>query len=147
MVSFKIRIDAAPEQVFEEISHVERHPSWANPNAKMKMEQVVGSGPGRDSTYRSSAVFIKKPVSADISVAAYEPSRRFAIRSDQHQEGKKDVWFQNDYELSPEGEGTTVTKTVTSDGNPLPFYLAYPAVRADQMKALKALKRKVEGSG
>src|SRR2546427_11759745 len=72
-VTFKIQIAAPPERAFDELSHVERHPSWANPVAQMKMEQTAGEGPGPTSRYRSSGLFVKKPVSADISVTAYEP--------------------------------------------------------------------------
>lgn len=147
MPSFKIQIDAPAERVFDTIAHVEGHPAWANPKAKMQMEQVAGSGPGPDSRYRSSAIFVGKAVSADITVTAYDPGRRFSIRSDQHQAGKKDVWYENDYRLTSEGRGTLVTKTVTSNGNPIPFILAYPAIRADQMTALRNLKRRVESGG
>jgi len=144
-VTFRIQIDAPAERVFEELSHVERHPSWANPAASMKMEQTAGSGPGADATYRSSGVFVKKAVSADISVTAYDPPRRFAIRSDQHQEGKKDVWYLNDYTLTPDGGGgTTLQKHVTTGTAPALLYIAYPAVRKDAMTALRNLKKRVE---
>ena len=107
----------------------------------MTMEQTAGDSPRPDSAYRSSGVFVGKPVTADITVTAYEPPRRFAIRSDQHQEGKKDVWYLNDYTLSPADGSTIVTKSVTSNGNPAIFYIAYPAVRADAMTSLRNLKR------
>ena len=97
MPEFTIQIDAPPERVFEELSHVERHTSWANPKSSMTMEQTGGAGPGPTSTYRSSGVFVGKNVSADITVTAFDPPRHFAIRSDQHQEGKKDIWYLNDY--------------------------------------------------
>jgi uncharacterized protein YndB with AHSA1/START domain len=139
-LTFKIAIDAPPERVYSHLSDVTTHPSWANPKAKMRMEQTAGSGPGADARYRSSGVFVGKQVSADISVTAYEPPRRFAIRSDQHQEGKKDVWYQNDYTLTPDDRGTVVAKHVTSNGNPLMLYVAYPAVRADAMTSLRNLK-------
>ena len=71
-----------------------------------------------------AGIFVGKAVSADITVTEYDPPRRFAIRSDQHQEGKKDVWYLNDYTLSPASGGTQVTKHVTSNGNPAIFYLA-----------------------
>jgi uncharacterized protein YndB with AHSA1/START domain len=146
-VKFSTAIDAPPERVFEHLADVPRHPTWANPKAKMSMEQTAGSGPGPDAAYRSSAVFVGKPVSADISVVAYEKPERSAIRSEQHQEGKRDIWYVNDYTLTAEGDGTRLTKRVTSNGNPLPFYLANPAVRADQMKSLRNLKRLAESSG
>ena len=145
-VSFTIQIQAQPERVFEELSHVERHPTWANPKAQMRMEQVAGEGPGAASTYRSSGVFAGKQVSADISVTTFDPPRRLSIRSDQHQDGKKDVWYENDYTLTPRDGGTLLRKRVTT-ANPLPLYVAYPAVRADAMKALRNLKAKVEGGG
>jgi hypothetical protein len=56
-----------------------------------------------DFDHRSSGVFTGKNVSADITVTAFDPPRRFSIRSDQHQEGKKDTWYQNDYTLTPDG--------------------------------------------
>jgi len=142
--TFSITIQAPPERVFEELSHVERHPSWANPKANMEMAQVSGEGPGAESRYRSSGIFVNKAVSADISVTAYDPPRRFAIRSDQHQEGKKDVWYLNDYTLTPEAGGTKIAKTVTSNGPKALFVIAYPAVKKDAMTALKNLKAKVE---
>ena len=143
-VTFRIKIDAPPERVFDELSHVERHPSWANPAASMKMDQTVGIGPSADAKYRSSGVFVKKAVSADISVTTYDPPRRFAIRSDQHQEGKKDVWYLNDYTLTPDAGGTTLQKHVTTGTAPALLYIAYPAVRKDAMTALRNLKKKVE---
>ena len=146
-VKFSIAIDAPPERVFEHLADVPTHPAWANPKAKMTMEQTAGSGPGPGAAYRSSGVFVGKPVTADIAVTAYEPSRRFAIRSDQHQEGKRDVWYVNDYTLTPTGTGTRLSKRVTSNGNPAIFYLAYPAIRSDQMTSLRNLKRLAESGG
>lgn len=143
-LTFKIEIAAPPERVFSQLEDVTTHPSWSNPKAEMTMEQTTGSGPGSDARYRSSGVFVGKPVSADITVTAYDPPRRFAIRSDQRQEGKKDVWYLNDYTLSPANGGTAVTKHVTSNGNPLIFFIAYPALRADAMTALRNLKRVAE---
>ena len=144
MPTFKIQIQAPPERVFEELSHVERHPSWANPKANMEMAQVAGDGPGADSRYHSSGIFVNKAVSADITVTAYDPPRRFAIRSDQHQDGKKDVWYQNDYSLTPQDGGTELAKTVTSNGPAALFVIAYPAIKKDAMTSLKNLKAKVE---
>lgn len=146
-VTFKIAIDAPPERVFDHLADVRAHPMWANPKSSMTIEQTAGAGPGPDASYRSSGVFVGKPVTADFSITAYEPPRRFAIRSNQHQEGKKDIWYLNDYLLTPDGGGTRVSKRVTSNGNPAMFYLAYPAIRADQMTSLRNLKRLAESSG
>jgi uncharacterized protein YndB with AHSA1/START domain len=144
MPEFTIHIDAPPERVFDELSHVERHTSWANPKSNMTMEQTGGVGPGPASTYRSSGVFTGKNVSADITVTAFDPPRRFAIRSDQHQEGKKDTWYQNDYTLAPDGGGTTLTKHVTSSVSPVILFIAGPAIKKDAMTSLRNLKAMVE---
>jgi uncharacterized protein YndB with AHSA1/START domain len=141
---FTIAIDAPPERVFSRLAEVTSHPSWSNPKAKMTMEQTVGSGPGPDARYRSTGLFAGKPVAADITVTAFDPPRRFAIRSDQQQRGKKDVWYLNDYTLEPRGGGTVLHKRVTSSTSPLILFLAYPAVRADAMTSLRSLKRSLE---
>ena len=85
MPEFTIQIDAPPELVFDELSHVEQHPSWANPKSQMTMAQTSGDGPGPTATYRSSGVFTGKAVSADISVTKFDRPREFSIRSEQHQ--------------------------------------------------------------
>ena len=141
---FAIEIDAPRERVFSALADPTSHPSWSNPKAKMAMEQTAGAGPGADARYRSSAVFAGKAVSADITVTAYEPPSRFAIRSDQHQDGKRDVWYLNDYTLEERDGRTLLRKRVTSSTNPLVLFLAYPAVRADAMTSLRGLKRRVE---
>ena len=147
MPEFTIQIDAPPELIFEELSHVERHPSWANPKSQMTMQQTNGDGPGPTATYRSSGVFTGKAVSADISVTKFDRPREFSIRSDQHQEGKKDAWYENDYTLRPNGSGTALSKHVTGSIGPIVFALAYLAIRKDAMTSLRNLKTTVEAKG
>ena len=144
MPSFTIQIDAPPERVFEELSHVERHTVWANPKSQMTMQQTGGDGPGSSSTYRSSGVFTGKDVSADITVKAFDPPHRFTLRSIQHQEGKKDVWYENEYTLEPTAGSTKVTKTLTGGLSPVVFFLASLAIKKDAMTSLRNLKRQVE---
>jgi uncharacterized protein YndB with AHSA1/START domain len=144
MPTFSIHIDAPPEVVFDELSHVERHPTWANPKANMTMQQASGEGPGPDARYRSTGVFTGKEVSADISVTKFDPSREFSIRSDQHQDGKKDAWYENDYTLRPEGGGTVLTKHVTGSLSPVVFALTHFAIKKDAMTSLGNLKRTLE---
>ncbi len=69
------------------------------------------------------------------------------IRSDQHQEGKKDSWYENDYTLRPNGNGTTLTKHVTGSISPVVFALAHLAIRKDAMTSLRNLKKAVEAKG
>ncbi len=143
-VSFKISIQAPPERVFDVLADVAHHPDWANPKSEMKMEQTAGSGPGAGATYHSQGVFLKKPVSADISVTAYERPSRITLRVDEHREGKETRWFDNAYTLRAVSGGTQVTKRLSTGTAPAMLYLAYPALRADAMPALRALKAKAE---
>ena len=117
---------------------------WANPKAKMRAEQTGGEGPGPGATYRTQGVFVNKPVSADLTVTAFERPRRFSIRSDQRQDGKKEVWYENEFTLESRGSGTEVVKRTTSNSNPVMLFIAYPAIRGDAMTSLRNLKAKVE---
>src|SRR4029078_2854462 len=89
--------------------------AWANPKADMTMEQVAGDGPGPDAKYLSTGIFTKSRVSPDLTVTANQPSTAFTIRLIQHQEGKKDAWYQHDYTLTPQGSGTLVAQA--TDGS------------------------------
>jgi uncharacterized protein YndB with AHSA1/START domain len=147
MPTFSIHIAARPEAVFDELSHVERHPAWANPKAQMRMEQTEGDGPGLHAHYVSHAVFIGKDVSADIDITRFDPPRVFALRATQHQEGKKDGWIEHTFTLTPEAGGTMVEKHMTgpfSVGAALLGVIAYPAVRRDSFTSLGNLKRMME---
>jgi uncharacterized protein YndB with AHSA1/START domain len=142
--TFKIEVAATPEQVFDYLADVRRHPEWANPKAKMAAEQIVGDGPGQGAAYKTHALFVNKPVTADVQVTAFERPRKFAIRSDQHQEGKKDVWYENEFTLTRSAGGTVISKHTTSNGNPVVGVVAYPAIRGDALTSLRNLKSKLE---
>jgi len=147
MPTFTIQISAPPEMVFDEISHVERHPAWANPKAKMEMEQTVGDGPGSGAHYVSHAIFVGKPVSADIDITAFERPRTFALKATQHQEGKKDSWIEHTFTLTPGDGGTKVTKHMTGEasvGAAIIGFFAYPAIKKDAMTSLGNLKQMLE---
>ncbi len=89
-------------------------------------------------------MFTGKQVSADLTVTAFDPPRRFAVRSDQHQEGKKDQWYLNDYTLAPQGGGTALTKTMTTSLSPMVIFLAGMAIKKDAMTSLQNLKGMLE---
>lgn len=147
MPTFSILIAAPPEPIFDELSHVERHPTWANRKAGMRMDQTAGEGPGTGSHYVSHATFVGKPVSADIDITRYEPPRVFALRATQHQEGKKDSWIEHTFTLTPVPGGTRVSKHMTGQaslGAAVLGFVAYPAIRRDAMTSLGNLKAMME---
>jgi len=51
-------------------------------------------------------------------VTAYRPSNAFTIRLPQHQDGKKDAWYQHVYTLTRQGTGTLVEKETDGSINP-----------------------------
>jgi uncharacterized protein YndB with AHSA1/START domain len=144
MIRSSITIGVPPEAVFDELSHVERHPTWANPKAEMTMEQVAGDGPGLDARYRSSGVFTKSHVTADVSVKAFQPSSVFGVRSIQHQDGKDDAWYEHIYRLSAQGSGTLLEKETDGSFGKVIRVIAGPAIKKDAMTSLTNLKRLLE---
>jgi len=144
---FRIKAEGvSPEQAFDYVSDVSRHPEWANPNAKMRMDPVSGGTPHLGAKYRSQAVFIRKPVSADLEITKLERPARFAYSVAHHQQGKKDVHYENTFTFTRADGGTLIEKTLGSDGNPIVLFLAYPAIRGDAMKSLRNLKAKLESA-
>lgn len=141
---FRIHVDAPPEAVFDYVSDMKRHPEWANPKAKLTIEEVSGGAPALGSKYRSSGLFVGKPTNADIEVSRFDRPRVFAYRLAQHFEGKKDTHYEQTYTLAPKDGGTDVDKGIWSDGNPVIGFIAYPAIRGDAMTALRNLKAKLE---
>lgn len=144
---FRIKADGvSPEQAFDYVSDVSRHPEWANPKAKMRVDPVSGGAPHLGAKYRSQAVFIGKPVSADLEITKFERPARFAYSVSHHQQGKKDVHYENTFTFTRADGGTLIEKTLWGDGNPIVLFLAYPAVRADAMKSLRNLKARLESA-
>jgi Polyketide cyclase / dehydrase and lipid transport len=132
MMALRFRIKAegvSPEEAFDYVSDISRHPEWANPSA-----------------YRSQAVFVRKPVSADLEITRFERPEAFAYSVAHHQQGKKDVHYENTYTFTRANGGTLIEKSLTSDGNQIVLMIAYPAIRGDAMKSLRNLKTTLEGS-
>jgi len=134
------------EQAFDYVADVSRHPDWANPNAKMRVDPVSGGAPHLGAKYRSQAVFIRKPVSADLEITKFERPATFAYSVAHHQQGKKDVHYENTYTFTRADGGTLIEKSMWSDGNPIIGIIAYPAIRGDSMKSLRNLKAKLESA-
>jgi uncharacterized protein YndB with AHSA1/START domain len=144
---FRIKSEGVtPEEAFDYVSDISQHPEWANPSAKMRMEPVSGGAPHLGAKYRSQAVFVRKPVSADLEITKFERPRTFAYSVAHHQQGKKDVHYENTYTFTRADGGTLIEKSLSSDGNQIVLMIAYPAIRGDAMKSLRNLKTTLEGS-
>ena len=77
-------------------------------------------------------------------MTSYRPSTALTIRLTQHQEGKKDAWYQHAYTLTSEGSGTLLEKETDGSINPVVRVLAGPAIKKDAMTSLTNLKHLLE---
>ena len=143
-----MHIDAPPEKVFDVLSDVANHGSWANPRAELKISEVSGGPPGLGSTFRSEQVFAGQAQTAAIEIVEFDRPNRFAFAISQHKQGGggKEVHYRHSFVLSPERGGTKLVRTTAGDGNPVIGFLAKPAIMKDGRTSLGNLKEKVEAS-
>ena len=140
---FKIQVAAPPQKVYDVVSDIANHGSWANPSAGLEVEPVSGGPTQVGSTFKSSQKFAGKHTGADLTVTKLNaPS---VLQFDAVQAGKKPVTFTNTFTLTQNAKGTLVERSLDAKpANPLAIVF-YPAIRMDAMKALKNLKARVEG--
>jgi len=143
-----MHIDAPPEKVFDVLSDVANHGSWANPRAELKIAEVSAGPPALGSTFRSEQVFAGKAQTAEIEIVEFDRPNRFAFAISQHKHGGggKEVHYRHSFVLSPEAGGTKLVRTTAGDGNPVIGFLAKPAIMKDGRTSLGNLKEKVEAS-
>ena len=79
-----MHIDAPPEKVFDVLSDVANHGSWANPRAELKVAEVSAGPPALGSTFRSEQVFAGKAQTAEIEIVEFDRPNRFAFAISQH---------------------------------------------------------------
>ena len=140
---FKIQVAAPPERVFDIVSDIAHHGSWANPKAGLEVTPVSGGPTQVGSTFKSSQRFAGKHTGADLKVTEYSAPTKLVF--DAVQAGKKPVNFTNTFTLTPVDGGTLVERSIDAKpANPIAI-VVYPAIRADAMKALRNLKAKAEG--
>ena len=140
---FKIQVAAPPQRVFDIVSDIANHGSWANPAAGLEVTPVSGGPTQVGSTFKSSQKFAGKHTGADLKVVKVDPPNTIAF--DAVQAGKKPVTFTSTFTFTPKDGGTLVQRELDAKpANPLGI-LFYPAIRMDAMKAMRNLKAKAEG--
>ena len=141
---FKVHVDAPPEKVFEIVSDLPNHGSWANPKSGLEVKPVSGGPTTVGSTFKSTQRFARQNTGADITVKEVAAPTKLVF--DAMQSGnKKAVNFTNTFTLTPENGGTLVERAIDADPSSPIAILVYPAIRMDAMKALRRLKEKAEG--
>jgi uncharacterized protein YndB with AHSA1/START domain len=138
----KIQIAAQPQKVFDVLSDVANHGTWANQKAGLEVKPISGGPTAVGSTFKSSQKFGSKHVDAEIKVIKASAPTTFAFEA--FQPGKKPVTYTSTFTLTPSEGGTQVERSLEADPSGLIVVIASPAIKADMMKALKNLKAKVE---
>ena len=143
-IKAKIQVAASPQKVFDVLSDIPSHGTWANQKAGLEVKPVSGGPTAVGSTYKSSQKFAGKHAAADIKVISLDAPNTLAFEA--LQEGKKPVTYKSTFTLTPSEGGTLVERTLEPNPSGLMVTIAAPAIKADMMKALKNLKAKVEGA-
>jgi uncharacterized protein YndB with AHSA1/START domain len=140
-ITCTVTIAKPPEQVFAYVADVSKHGEWSpkpfrvedlsGPVAKGTTFTSYGQIPG-DKNHRN-----------DVEVTECDPPSRFALRS-----AEKDQHFFNTFEISAEGAGSKLVRTMDM---PVPggflgvvFPMFVPLIRRDVQKGLNNLKANVE---
>src|SRR5438067_5528736 len=133
-INASVRIAKPPEQVFAYVADVSKHGEWSP--KPLRIEDM--SGPVAKGTTFTSYGTIPgdKNHRNDVEVTEYAPPTRLALRS-----VEKDQHFFNTFEISAEGNESTLTRTMDM---PLPggvlgvvFPLFVPVIRRDVQKGLR----------
>jgi uncharacterized protein YndB with AHSA1/START domain len=143
-IKAKIQVAAPPQKVFDVLSDIPSHGTWANQKAGLEVKAVSGGPTTVGSTFKSSQKFAGKHAAADIKVIRLDAPTTLAFEA--LQEGKKPVTYKSTFTLTPADGGTLVERTLEPNPSGLMVTIAAPAIKADMMKALKNLKAKVEGA-
>ena len=143
-IKARIQVAAPPQKVFDVLSDIPSHGTWANQKAGLEVKPVSGGPTAIGSTFKSSQKFAGKHAAADIRVIQLDAPTTLAFEA--LQEGKKPVTYKSTFTLTPSDGGTLVERTLEPNPSGLMVTIASPAIKADMMKALKNLKAKVEGA-
>jgi uncharacterized protein YndB with AHSA1/START domain len=140
-ITCSVTIAQPPEKVFAYVSDVNKHSEWSpkpyriedlsGPIAKGTTFTSYGTIPG-DKNHRN-----------DVEVSECDPPSRFALNSTE-----KDEHFFNTFEISAEGAGSKLTRTmdmpVPGGFTGLVFPMFVPLIRRDVQKGLNTLKANLE---
>jgi uncharacterized protein YndB with AHSA1/START domain len=134
-------IDADPQDIFDAISELTRHPEWSTD--PLRITPLSNGQPQIGSRYKSRAKAQGKDIVAVLTVTQFKAPKRFAFTvSDVTGE------YLHEYSLRPEYDGFRVRHTVTARLN-LPqtilFWLVYPFIKwPNRVEALNRLKVQLE---
>lgn len=139
--TFRVFINATPEQIFPFVGDLPRHSEWATD--PMQFETLTPYAVGEGSQYRSSVHFMGMIVTAELKVKEYVPPERFTFTV-KDRTGQ----YEHIFTLKPQGEGTLVSREVHSVDTPfskIVHAILLPIlIKPEANKAFRNLKDKVE---
>jgi uncharacterized protein YndB with AHSA1/START domain len=142
--SFDVTIDRAPEVVFDYIADVSKHSEWSP--KPYRVEGSTGPVKAGDAFTSIGVIPGDRNHRNDVTVTECTPPRRLVLDS-----VEKGQHFINTFELTAEGSGTRVTRTVDAPRPPFPISVVFPLimvafVKPDVQKGLRTLKATLERS-
>ena len=139
-----VTVARPPEQVFSYIADVSKHHEWSP--KPFRVEDLTGPVT-KGTTFTSYGTIPgDKNHRNDVEVTEYDPPARFVLRSTE-----KDQHFFNTFEISAEGAGSKVVRTMDMPvpggiiGLLMPVFIPV-AIRPDVQKGLNNLKANLERS-
>ena len=136
-ISVSTTVRADPQAAFEYVADLTKHSEWANPKSGLEIAHTGGSGVGAQ--YTSKQKFLGKDAGADITITAFEPSKKIAFDAVEH--GKK---FNHSFTFAPASGGTTITRDIDAPLPPIISLVAKPAIRKEAAAGLQMLKERLE---
>ena len=141
---FVTTIDRPPDVVFAYLSDVSRHGEWSP--KPFRVEGSTGPVSGGDTFTSIGRVPGDKNHRNEVTVTECSPPRRLVLDSQERGEH-----FVNTFELTAEGSGTRLTRTVDSPRPTFPLSVVFPLImaafiRPDVNKGLRNLKNLLERS-
>jgi|SwirhisoilCB2_FD_contig_51_13848045_length_506_multi_2_in_0_out_0_1 uncharacterized protein YndB with AHSA1/START domain len=142
--SMSVSINKSPAEVFAYLSDVSKHAEWSP-----KPYRVEGtSGPVQTGDTFASVGTIPgdKNHRNEVTVTECSPPNRLVLDS-----AEKGQHFINTFELTPEGAGTLLTRSMDTPKPPFPLSLVFPlilsaVIKPDVQKGLNNLKANLEKS-
>jgi uncharacterized protein YndB with AHSA1/START domain len=140
--SFSVSINRSPAEVFAYLADVSKHAEWSpKPFRVENMSGPVSTG----DTFTSVGVIPgDKNHRNEVTVTDCSPPSRLVLDATE-----KGQHFINTFELTPQGDGTLLTRSMDAPKPPFPVSLLFPlimaaVVRPDVNKGLNNLKAKLE---
>ncbi len=142
VATFTTTIERSPDVVFDYIADVSKHAEWSP--KPFRVEGSTGRVHVGDTFVSVGRIPGDKNHRNEVTVTECVPPRRLVLES--HEKGER---FINSFELSADGPGTRLTRTMDAPRPSFPLSVVFPlimsaVIRPDVQKGLRNLKAALE---